>query len=114
MTRAFAPALGSDRFADISDEDEADRYYDAPDPELPGFEKWADEYAASDIKTEEFWLTRVSEQISYGEGLRIAECLARCMKEIDRACKGDRIALTAITTALSALQATAKKDASDE
>ena len=100
MTKAFAPALGSDRYADISDidADEADNYHDG----------------AGDIVTEEFWLTRMSEQISYGEAQRIASCLARCMKEIDRACKGDRIALTAITTALSALQATAKKDASDE
>jgi len=117
MTRAYAPAIGADRYADISDEDEADRYYDAPDPELPGFEKWADEYSASDIQTEEFWLTRVSDQISYGEGLRIAECLARCMKELDAACRDNGyqwIAIRAITTALSTLQQNAKRDAEDE
>jgi len=101
MTRAFAPAIGADRYADISDEDEADRYADEID-------------ARNLIVTPEWWLTRMSEQISYGEADRIATCLARCLREIDRACKGDRYAQIAITTALSILQASAIKDASHE
>ena len=41
-------------------------------------------------------------------GAGAAACLARCMANLDRACLGELIALNAITTALSNLQAVAK------
>ena len=51
-------------------------------------------------------------------GAAVGSCLARCMVNLNNACSGDSISMTAITTALSNLQHVAKdrafKDAMDE
>ena len=47
-------------------------------------------------------------------GIPAAACLARCMANLDRACKGELIALNAITTALSNLHTVAKARAYDD
>jgi len=109
MSRAYAPPIGMPRDL-YRDPKDLDDYSDDEPPDY--YDEWN---AERDVKTSEWWLTRMDgESISYGEAERIATCLARCMKEIDRGCKGDSIAVNAILDALSDLKESAIKDATEE
>ena len=92
------PYSAVDDWDDRRDLDEADAHAEAV----------ARAYA--DIQTYEWWSVAL-EGIPSAE--RAAAALAACMKELDAACDGDTLALTAITTALSRLQRDALRDAEE-
>lgn len=67
--------------------------------------------ADENIQDPVWWETAFDEDAIERE---VANFLSRCMANLDRACKGELIALNAITTALSNLQQVAKQIAYDE
>jgi hypothetical protein len=66
--------------------------------------------AAQDIKDADWWAERLE---GIDPSKEAAATLARCMTNLDAACTGDAISVTAILTALSNLQKQAKRDAYD-
>jgi len=107
MSRAYAPPIGvgADPYRDVSDVD------DRQDLDEAEALAWAKEHAKDSVQKAEYWYVAMDGE---GAAWRIAECLAACMKEIDKACSGDTFAMTAITTALSRLQQTGIQDAAGE
>ena len=95
----------------------AERKYARENPGLTDAEEadleaaW-DKYAAESLKDADWWNSTLEGicQISNA----VPGALARCMANLDAACKGDAISTTAILTALSNLQRTARADARDE
>ena len=95
------PAELAERMSDVDDHADLD--------ELAALRE-AKEKAREDVQTSEWWFDRLEGEAS---AWSVSEAISRCMREIDAACKGDTIAMRAITTALSNLQASAIQDAED-
>lgn len=97
-----------------------DRPYGPGNPDYE-YDKWRQEQddaaelaraqAEIDICSSDWWKEKLGE-LSLSKDA--ADCIARCMREVNGACRGNQISLDAITTALSNLQARARADARDE
>ena len=70
------------------------------------------EVAARDLLTDREWWSTYMEGLANCEA--VATCLARCFGELDSAAKGQKIATTAIITALHNLERDALADAREE
>ena len=71
-----------------------------------------DAFAEMSIKDSDWWNSTLEGCCFVSS--EVPRTLARCMANLDAACKGDAISTTAILTALSNLQRTARADARDE
>jgi hypothetical protein len=73
-------------------------------PEQAALEEHCKAVAYDNLRDAAWWECMSGED---DVGAALAACVARCMANLDNACKGELIALNAITTALSNLQSVA-------